>query len=52
VRSGTTVDWLPGVPAAHPASPAAAQHVRTAAREILLAARKSRSPPDNHRTRR
>ncbi|HTT50483.1 MAG TPA: hypothetical protein VMH35_03665 [Streptosporangiaceae bacterium] len=36
VRSGSAVDWLPGVPAAHPASPAAAQHDKTAAREILL----------------
>ena len=36
VRSGSTVDWLPGVPEAHPASPAAAQHARTAARKVLL----------------
>jgi hypothetical protein len=35
VRSGSAVDWLPGVPAAHPASPAA-QHARNAARKVLL----------------
>jgi len=32
---GGTVDWLPGVLAAHPASPADAQHTRTAARKVL-----------------
>lgn len=36
VRSGSTDDWLPEVAAAHPASPAAAQHARTAARKVLL----------------
>lgn len=38
-RSGSTDDWLPEVPAAHPASPAAAQHARTAARKVLLPSR-------------
>lgn len=36
VRSGSAVDWLPGVPEAHPASPAAAQHARTAVRKVPL----------------
>src|SRR5689334_21257260 len=35
VRSGSAVDWLPGAPEAHPASPAA-QHDRTATRKIRL----------------
>jgi hypothetical protein len=36
VRSGSTDDWLPDEAAAHPASPAAAQHAKTAARKVLL----------------
>jgi hypothetical protein len=35
VRSGSTVDWLPDVPEAHPASPVTAQHAKTAARKVL-----------------
>ena len=37
VRSRSTADWLPGAAEAHPASPAAAQHARTAARETFVA---------------
>jgi hypothetical protein len=39
VRSGSAVDCVAGVPAAHPASPAAAQHARNAARKVLLVPR-------------